>query len=178
MTAVVIARITWADASDVIEMNNASRELHEPWMFPCKSQEEFDGWFGRLLTGPNAALVARVRSNGQIVGVIELTQIVWGLFRSAYLSFYSNAATAGSGAMTEAGRLSIKHAFDDLKLHRIEANIQPNNNRSLAFVKSLGFEREGFSPQYLNIGGNWRDHERWAIISHPHVDRERDSSPR
>ncbi|UWU92068.1 GNAT family N-acetyltransferase [Bradyrhizobium sp. CB1015] len=172
MTAVVIARITWTDANDIIGMNNASRDLHEPWIFPCKSQEEFDNWFGRLLTGPNVALVARVGSNGPIVGIIELTQIVWGLFRSAYTSFYSNAEMAGSGAMTEAGRLGIKYAFDDLKLHRLEANIQPNNNRSLAFVKRLGFEREGFSPQYLNIDGNWRDHERWTIISRPRIDRE------
>lgn len=121
---------------------------------------------------PNVALVARVGSNGPIVGVIELTQIVWGLFRSAYTSFYSNAKMAGSGVMTEAGRLGINHAFNDLQLHRLEANIQPNNGRSLAFVKRFGFEREGFSPRYLKIGGDWRDQERRAITSNSHNNRD------
>jgi ribosomal-protein-alanine N-acetyltransferase len=59
----------------------------------------------------------------------------------------------------------ITHAFDVMKMHRLEANIQPGNLRSKALVKRLGFRREGLSPRYLKINGRWRDHERWAILS-------------
>ena len=66
--------------------------------------------------------------------------------------------------MSEAIRLILRYAFKQLKLHRIEANIQPHNSASIAVVRKYGFTKEGFSPKYLKISGRWRDHERWAII--------------
>jgi ribosomal-protein-alanine N-acetyltransferase len=66
--------------------------------------------------------------------------------------------------MTEGMTLAINEAFGPLKLHRLEANIQPGNTASIALVKRLGFRREGLSKKYLKIGGRWQDHERWAIL--------------
>jgi len=67
--------------------------------------------------------------------------------------------------MTEALRLMLEYAFKQLRLHRLEANVQPQNVYSIALVKRAGFVHEGFSRRYLKIGGRWRDHERWAILS-------------
>jgi ribosomal-protein-alanine N-acetyltransferase len=66
--------------------------------------------------------------------------------------------------MTEAVELILKHAFVNLKLHRVEANVQPQNTPSINVLKRCGFTKEGFSRNYLKICGKWRDHERWAII--------------
>jgi [ribosomal protein S5]-alanine N-acetyltransferase len=67
--------------------------------------------------------------------------------------------------MREGLRAVIRHAFTTLKLHRLDANVQPGNVASLALVKSCGFAREGYSTRYLKIGGRWRDHERWAVLA-------------
>lgn len=67
--------------------------------------------------------------------------------------------------MTEALRAAVSYAFGDLGLHRLEANIQPENVASIALVRRLGFQKEGFSPSYLRLGGQWRDHERWALLA-------------
>ncbi len=78
---------------------------------------------------------------------------------------YIGAKHADQGYMTEALRLALRYAFDLLKLHRLEANIQPGNVASIALVKRAGFNREGYSRRYLKVCGRWRDHERWAIIA-------------
>ena len=67
--------------------------------------------------------------------------------------------------MTEAMELLLRHAFGPLKLHRVEANVQPGNVASRALVRRTGFRKEGFSPRYLKVRGRWRDHERWAITA-------------
>ncbi len=67
--------------------------------------------------------------------------------------------------MREGIELVLRHAFVTLRLHRVEANIQPGNKASIALAQGAGFRREGFSPRYLKIGGRWRDHERWAILA-------------
>ena len=65
--------------------------------------------------------------------------------------------------MSEGMALVLREAFTTLRLHRLEANIQPGNLPSIALAERAGFVREGFSERYLKVGGRWRDHERWAI---------------
>ena len=67
----------------------------------------------------------------------------------------------------------VSTAFADLGLHRLEANIQPANARSIALVRRLGFRREGLSPHYLMVDGQWRDHERWAVLADEWPPRDR-----
>jgi ribosomal-protein-alanine N-acetyltransferase len=67
--------------------------------------------------------------------------------------------------MTEALFAVLSVAFNDAKLHRVEANVQPENKPSIALVQRIGFRLEGFSPRYLFLDGAWRDHQRWAITA-------------
>jgi len=106
-----------------------------------------------------------IQDGGDLAGVVNMTEIVGGLFQSAYLGFYAFASTAGKGYMRDGLGLVFDSAFGEMGLHRLEANIQPGNAASIALVKRLGFRLEGFSPKFLKIGGRWRDHERWAILA-------------
>ncbi|WP_321942381.1 GNAT family N-acetyltransferase [Paraburkholderia tropica] len=165
MRPILLNRVTRADAPDLLAANLESQSHHLPWVTSFTDQAGFDAWFGRGLSGPNVSLIAREAASGGIVGVINLSEIVAGVFQSAYLGYYGMARFARTGRMTEALRAAVAYAFDDLGLHRLEANIQPENSASIALVRRVGFSKEGFSPRYLRIGGIWRDHERWAIVS-------------
>ena len=104
-----------------------------------------------------------VTEKNALAGAITVSEIVWGMFRSAYLGYYALVPHDGQGYMKRGLRVVITEAFVTHGLHRLEANIQPDNLRSIGLVKSLGFRKEGYSPRYLKIAGRWRDHERWAI---------------
>ena len=97
--------------------------------------------------------------------MININEIVRGVFCSGYLGYYAFVPHDGRGYMRTGLAAVLRLAFRSYGLHRLEANIQPGNGRSIALVQGLGFEREGYSPRYLKIGGRWRDHERWAITS-------------
>jgi len=165
MSSIQLSPVIRADAADLIAANRANQDYHLPWVRSFTDRAGFDSWLGRCLTGPNVGLVARERDSGRVVGVVNISEIVVGAFQSAYLSYYGMSSFSRKGLMTEALRAAVDHAFDDLGLHRLEANIQPENEASIALVRRLGFQKEGFSPRYLRINGEWRDHERWALLS-------------
>jgi ribosomal-protein-alanine N-acetyltransferase len=100
-----------------------------------------------------------------MLGLFQVTNIVRGPFRSAYLGYFGFAGQTGQGLMSAALRLLLRQVFGPMKLHRLEANIQPDNLASIALVRACGFRQEGYSPRYLKIRGRWRDHERWAILA-------------
>jgi ribosomal-protein-alanine N-acetyltransferase len=117
-------------------------------------------------------LVCRVADNA-IVGTITLSQIFRKGFQNAYLGYMLFAGFTGKGYMTQAVAAMLDSAFGRLKLHRVEANVQPENKPSIAVLKRNGFTKEGFSRRYLKIGSKWRDHERWAIIREDFVQGKR-----
>jgi len=110
-------------------------------------------------------LVVNDDGASEIVGVVNVNEIVRGAFQSAYLGYYAFLPLAGRGLMRQGMQQAINHCFRDLKLHRLEANIQSGNSRSIALVQGLGFRNEGFSPKYLKVCGKWRDHQRGAILA-------------
>lgn len=119
-------------------------------------------YWSRTTTARKPFLICRC-ADGAIVGGVTVGAIQRGLFQSAYTGYFLSPRHTGQGYMTEALGLLLRVVFRQLKLHRLEANIQPDNARSIALVKRWRFRKEGFTPRMLKIGGRWRDHERWAI---------------
>lgn len=151
------------DRSSFLAHMVASRSLHQPWISPPINDKMFDQYLARLTGDDHEGYLICRENDDDIVGVVNLNGIVRGSFLCASLGYYACITSAGQGYMSAGLRLVIRHAFTDLGLHRLEANIQPANLRSIALARSCGFEFEGMSARYLFIDGAWRDHERWAI---------------
>jgi ribosomal-protein-alanine N-acetyltransferase len=153
-----------ADAEEFCATMQASRRHFARWGHPPYHPSAFRHWRrGRHGETVLRFLICRA-ADGAIMGQVSLGNIVRGLFQSAYTGYYLARPFTGQGYMTEALGLVLRHAFRDLRLHRVEANIQPENAPSIAVVRRCGFQREGLSPRMLKMGGRWRDHERWAIL--------------
>ena len=150
------------DEREFLLRARASRGLHRPWSHPPTTATAFrelvsDG------SETDARLVICRNEDDAIVGYFGLGQIFYGHFRNAYLGYYAFEPFAGEGYMREGLELVLRYAFEDLRLHRVQASIQPENERSIALVRGGGFRNEGLARRYLKIGGRWRDHEHWAI---------------
>ncbi len=111
------------------------------------------------------ASLVKARFSKALVGVVELKDIFRGNFRNAHVIYSVFEGYARHGYMTKAVEELIHIAFSRLRLHRLEASIQPNNRASRSLAKACEFRKEGLTKAFLKKGGEWRDHERWAVTS-------------
>ncbi|WP_136604942.1 GNAT family N-acetyltransferase [Paenibacillus dokdonensis] len=108
--------------------------------------------FGIFLTDSN-----------ELVGRAALTGIARGPFQNANLGYFIAQDQQGKGYMTEAVRLCVQYAFEELDLHRVQAGVMPRNTPSLRVLEKSGFRSEGLAKRYLRINGVWEDHQLFAI---------------
>lgn len=156
---------TRRDLEEFTSLNRASARFHRGLVSPPTQPDEFNDFLEKCRRADCLSLLVCCVDDGVIVGSINLSQIFRGGFQNAYLGYHVGAQYSNQRHMTEAIQLVLRYSFEHLKLHRLEANIQPGNVASIALVKRAGFVREGYSRRYLKICGRWRDHERWAIIA-------------
>jgi [ribosomal protein S5]-alanine N-acetyltransferase len=158
-----------ADEAAFLDACAASRSLHETWVSPPRTTDDFAKYVrrfsGRGRDPDHAGYLAVHDDDGALAGVFNFSQIARGALQSAYLGFYAFARYAGRGLMTEGLVLALDRAFGHHRLHRVEVNVRPENARSIALVDRIGFEREGYSRRYLKLAGRWRDHVRYAMLT-------------
>jgi ribosomal-protein-alanine N-acetyltransferase len=151
------------DQDEFVALARASVGLHHPWYSMPTTREDFQAYLARYSQPSTEGFLVCLRDGGAMAGFVTIDSIIRGRFQSASLSYAAFAPAAGRGYMSEGLTLVLRHAFQELRLHRLEASIQPANHASLRLVRRQGFRKEGFSPDMLFIDGAWRDHERWAI---------------
>jgi GrpB-like predicted nucleotidyltransferase (UPF0157 family)/RimJ/RimL family protein N-acetyltransferase len=168
MNEIIIRQPKLDDKNAFIEAMQRSQSLHHPWSKAPQTSQEFDDYFQRSQQ-PNQKSFLVCDLSGNIVGVFNISEIVRGSFQNAYLGFFAVIDYAGKGYMSAGLKLVLEKAFKELELHRLEANIQPENLRSSQLVRKNGFRYEGFSPRYLKIDGQWRGHEHWAMTVEDYI---------
>lgn len=152
------------DFAEFTRAAKSSRKFHRGLVSTPVDRKGFDELLARNEKAENEIfLICRIEDQA-IAGAVNLSQIFRRSFQNAYLGYYLFESFTKQNLMTEAVELILSRAFKTLKLHRVEANVQPENTASIKVLQKNGFLQEGFSRKYLKIGGRWRDHERWAII--------------
>lgn len=103
--------------------------------------------------------------DGSFAGEINVNSVHRGPFQNAYVGYWIDQARAGHSYMSEACVVVFRHAFEDLRLHRLQISIIPRNANSRRVVDKLGLRDEGTAVRYLEINGVWEDHVRYAITA-------------
>lgn len=154
-------------------LRGESRAFLEPWE-PQWASDELDrtAWRQRLGRyredfAQGSAICFFIFENGteRLLGGITLGNIRYGVAQSGHLGYWIGERYAGRGLMLDAVLLVVDHAFDTLKLHRIEAACIPGNKRSVRVLEKAGFQREGLLRSFLKINGVWQDHSLYALIA-------------
>lgn len=120
-----------------------------------------------LLDGHRAGTCAPfvIERSGELVGRIILNGIVRGALQSAAVGYWVAEHASGQGIASRALRLVVAHAFDDLGLHRLQAETTLTNHASARILTKAGFEQYGVARDYLRIGGRWQDHRMFQLLN-------------
>lgn len=168
-----------SDRATMTKLRRASRAFLEPWESTPEGGPSPFGprWFDRNLatsdTDASRRMLICATDDARIVGQVSLGGIVRGAFQSAYLGYWILAHETRRGFAKEGVTLAISLAFGPMKLHRVEANIMPQNKASKALIRTLGFRYEGLAKRYLRIDHAWEDHEHWAMTREEWEDRSK-----
>lgn len=150
------------DAAEFAAQVRSSGHL-APWAFPPDDEATFRQWVTRGDRQDNEQFLVCVRADDAIAGFVNLNGIQRGAIQRATAGWSALGPYAGRGHMTDGLSMVLELAFTQMRLHRVEADIQPGNARSRALARRCGLRLEGYSPRLVLIDGDWRDHERWAI---------------
>jgi ribosomal-protein-alanine N-acetyltransferase len=164
VSSTTIRRLTSGDEDEFTARARASIELHSPWIIAPTTHDQFVRYLDRFRTEPGEAWLVRGGPQRDLAGFINLNEIVRGPYQRGLLGYGAFVPLHGRGYMREGMRQIVEHCFGELDLHRLEADIQPDNVRSIELVRAVGFTKEGVSDDFICINGQWKTHERWALV--------------
>lgn len=169
---VLLRDVTLDDAAALADAYTRNREHLAPWE-PARPDDFFtevaqkrvvDLQLAQAAAGRGVFLV--LASGTDIVGRLNLADVVRGAFQNGNIGYWVDASLAGRGLMTRAVQALVDHARHGLRLHRLQAATLPHNKASQTVLARAGFERFGYAPRYLHIDGEWRDHVLYQRILH------------
>lgn len=110
---------------------------------------------------------------GPVIGVAGVWRIVREHFRGE-IGYTLLPEFWNRGLMTEVLRRIIRFAFDDMKLHSLEANVNPQNSSSIRLLEKLGFVREAYFRENFYFNGQFLDSAIYSLLDHQITDGLKD----
>jgi ribosomal-protein-alanine N-acetyltransferase len=162
-----------ADAEDMLQLQIQNRDFFQ--QFAMERDEKFytlEGQRDRLerlvtyaMDDTDYYFGIFTNADNHLIGSINLFSLIRGSIQSAFVGYFLDEKQNGKGYTTEAVKLIVKFAFDELKLHRVEAGVMPHNLGSIRVLEKAGFEKEGLARKNVKINGKWEDHQQMAIVN-------------
>lgn len=170
---VQIRLVTEDDAPALTDMAQRNREFLAPWephredvFFTEEAQrDQLRAVLVRHQAGTAVPLL--ITADQRLAGRITINDVVRGAFQSAHLGYWVDEAQGRRGVATAAVTAAVRLAFDDLGLHRLQADTLKHNAASRAVLLSNGFTEIGRAPRYLRIAGRWQDHVLHQLLNEP-----------
>lgn len=156
------------DAKQLERLILGNREWLRPWeatnpdgpnSFDIKSQ--IRGLLKQMAQHQGLPLV--MEHQGQIVGQLNVSNIIYGSVGSCILGYWIAPEAAGKSITPTSVALATDYLFNVAGMHRVEICIRPENVASLRVVEKLGFRYEGLKERFIHINGDWRDHYVFAL---------------
>jgi ribosomal-protein-alanine N-acetyltransferase len=168
---VTIRPLALDDAAALLDLRSRHRAFLEPWE-PLRD----DAFYTAEQQRQGVAALVRERDEGRgapfvivhggaVVGSVNLSAIVRGVFQNAYHGYWISPDVGGRGFTTEAVRQAVDTGFRTLALHRVQAAVIPRNAASIRVLEKVGFREEGLALRYLRIAGAWEDHRLFAVTA-------------
>ncbi|BCY14596.1 GNAT family N-acetyltransferase [Actinoplanes sp. L3-i22] len=166
--SLTIRPLTVDDVPELAAVLAANRDYLAPWD-PIRDDSYYteDGQrkiVSEVLRG-GGSLPHVIRADGELIGRVNLNNLVRGPFQSCSLGYWVASAHAGRGVASFAVAEILRRAFTEYDLHRVEAGTLLTNERSQRVLLKNGFERFGTAPRYLKIAGEWQDHHLYQIVA-------------
>lgn len=148
-----------------------NRQWLEPWEATNPSGDGIPLTYRRLLmvyrqsARDGSMLPLAITHSGVVIGQVNVGSVAWGSVRSGSVGYWISEDYAGRGITPLSVAMVIDYCLMSAGLHRIEINIRPENERSLAVVRKLGLRDEGLRKKYIHIDGQWCDHRTFAVTA-------------
>ncbi|MDA5108696.1 GNAT family N-acetyltransferase [Brevibacillus thermoruber] len=169
--SVYIRPLTAEDASAMLALRVRNQAFFQPFepIRPASfltlegQREQLAAAERDFAAGTAYAFGVFLRENDELIGRVNLSNVVRGAWQNATMGYYLDQSLGGRGCMTQAVRQALRFAFAEAGLHRVQAAVMPRNGASIRVLEKTGFRREGLSLRYLQINGVWEDHLIFAI---------------
>ncbi|HVL89978.1 MAG TPA: GNAT family protein [Actinomycetota bacterium] len=171
--AVFLRPLALDDAEEFRDLRVRNREFFRPYeplmadsdFTPAAIRRQLEISLDEDRSGMSYSFGIFDRAGGAMAGRIRLSNVFRGVWKNANVGYYVDQDHGGRGFATEAVRLVCRFAFSDADLHRVQAGVMPENERSIRVLEKAGMRREGLALRYLLINGAWRDHYLYAITA-------------
>ncbi|MCK9932279.1 GNAT family N-acetyltransferase [Frankia sp. Mgl5] len=177
---VVVRPMRLRDAPTWVEVRTRNADWLAPWEATSPGSESVRAtWNERQTIGVYTQMLQRLRAqarvgaalpfaiavDGRLVGQLTVSTIVRGAFNNGQVGYWVDGAHAGRGIAPTALAMVTDHCFGPVGLHRLEANVRPENAASRRMLVKLGFREEGLHRRFLAIDGRYRDHIGYALTT-------------